>query len=165
MAASTGQGRSFATFLVGLTVACTGIAYFSSGMGKLASLLGAAIVAASLLGFLKLKPLEGKPAQNAGAGGMKSARSVHCMLRVGSDSCRLHLVTGTGGRIVLGLVGIGVSLFGIIFFCRRPSTRTRFGKHRDEPGSSNQKMTMEQTIMKRILRACSCFCLFAIGFR
>jgi uncharacterized membrane protein YgaE (UPF0421/DUF939 family) len=27
----------------------------------------------------------------------------------------LHVVTGTSGRIVLGLVGIGVSLFGILY--------------------------------------------------
>ena len=81
MAASTGQGRSFATFLVGLTVACTGIAYFSSGMGKLALLLGAFI---ACFGWI--------------------------LILFG-----LHLVTGTGGRIVLALVGIAVSLFGIIF--------------------------------------------------
>jgi hypothetical protein len=115
MAASTGQGRSFATFLVGLTVACTGIAYFSSGMGKLALLLGAAIVAASLLGFLKLKPLEGKPAQIGGAGGMKLLGAFIACFGWILILFGLHLVTGTGGRIVLALVGIAVSLFGIIF--------------------------------------------------
>ena len=115
MAASTGQGRSFATFLVGLTVACTGIAYFSSGMGKLALLLGAAIVAASMLGFLKLKPLEGKPAQIGGAGGMKLLGAFIACFGWVLILFGLHLVTGTGGRIVLSLVGIAVSLFGIIF--------------------------------------------------
>jgi hypothetical protein len=115
MAASTGQGRSFATFLVGLTVACTGIAYFSSGMGKLALLLGAAMVAASLLGFLKLKPLEGKPAQIGGAGGMKLLGAFIACFGWILILFGLHLVTGTGGRIVLALVGIAVSLFGIIF--------------------------------------------------
>ena len=115
MAASTGQGRSFATFLVGLTVACTGIAYFSSGMGKLALLLGAAIVAASMLGFLKLKPLEGKPAQIGGAGGMKLLGAFIACFGWVLILFGVHLVTGTGGRIVLSLVGIAVSLFGIIF--------------------------------------------------
>ena len=115
MAASTGQGRSFATFLVGLTVACTGIAYFSSGMGKLALLLGAAIVAASMLGFLKLKPLEGKPAQIGGAGGMKLLGAFIACFGWVLILFGLHLVTGTGGRIVLSLVGIAVSLFGLIF--------------------------------------------------
>ena len=115
MAASTGQGRSFATFLVGLTVACTGIAYFSSGMGKLALLVGAAIVAASFLGFLKLKPLEGKPAQIGGAGGMKLLGAFIACFGWVLILFGLHVVTGTGGRIVLSLVGIAVSLFGIIF--------------------------------------------------
>ncbi len=71
MAANSGQGRSFATFLVGLTLACVGIAYFSSGFAKLLLAIGLAIFAASLRGFLKLKPLEGKPAQISGAVGMK----------------------------------------------------------------------------------------------
>ena len=115
MAASTGQGRSFATFLVGLTVACTGIAYFSSGMGKLALLLGAAMVAASLLGFLKLKPLEGKPAQIGGAGGMKLLGAFIACFGWVLSLFGLHLVTGTGGRIVISLVRIAVILFGIIF--------------------------------------------------
>ncbi len=66
MAANTGQGRSFTTFLVGLTVACAGIAYLSTGMGKLVAVVGGVILLASLLGFLKIKPLEGKPAQKAG---------------------------------------------------------------------------------------------------
>lgn len=115
MAATSGQGRSFATFIVGLTVACAGIAYFSSGSGKLLALLGAAILATSFLAFLKIKPLEGKPAQIAGAGGMKLLGAfIACfgwiLILVG-----LHVVTGTGGRIVLSLVGIGVTLFGIIF--------------------------------------------------
>jgi len=115
MAANSGQGRSFGTFIVGLTVACAGIAYFSSGMGKFALAVGVVIVALSLFQFLKLKPLEGPPAQIAGAGGMKSLGAfIACfgwLLILGG----LHVVTGTGGRIALGLVGIAVSLFGILF--------------------------------------------------
>ena len=43
MAATSGQGRSFATFLVGLTVACGGIAYLSTGLGKVALAVGVVI--------------------------------------------------------------------------------------------------------------------------
>ncbi len=57
MAANTGQGRGFVTFLVGLTVACAGLAYFSAGFGKPLFGVGLVIVIASLFGFLKLKPL------------------------------------------------------------------------------------------------------------
>ena len=115
MAANSGQGRSFATFIVGLTVACTGVAYFSSGIGKFALVVGVVIFALSLVQFLKLKPREGAPAQIAGAGGLKALGAfIACfgwILILGG----LHVVTGTGGRIVLGLIGIAVSLFGIIF--------------------------------------------------
>ena len=115
MAANSGQGRSFGTFIVGLTVACGGIAYFSSGMGKFALVVGVVIFALSMFQFLKLKPLEGKPAQLPGAGGAKLLGAfLACfgwILVLGG----LHVITGTSGRIILGLVGIAVSLFGIIF--------------------------------------------------
>jgi hypothetical protein len=115
MAATSGQGRSFGTFIVGLTVACVGIAYFSSGIGKFTLAVGAVIFGLSLIQFLKLKPLEGQPAQIGGAGGMKALGAfIACFgwfLILGG----LHVVTGTGGRIGLALVGIAVSLFGILF--------------------------------------------------
>ena len=115
MAAHSGQGRSFATFIVGLTVACGGTAYFSSGMGKFALVVGVVIVALSLFQFLKLKPLEGPPAQIAGAGGTKALGAFIACFGWLLILAGLHIVTGTGGRIVLGLIGIAVSLFGIVF--------------------------------------------------
>jgi len=115
MAATTGQGRSFATFIVGLTVACAGVAYFSSGGGKLLALLGTAILVASLFGFLKIKPLEGKTAQIAGAGGLKLLGAFIACFGWILILFGLHVVTSTGGRIALALIGIGVSLFGIIY--------------------------------------------------
>lgn len=115
MAATTGQGRSLTTFIVGLTGLCAGIAYFSTGLGKFVAVAGALVVAMSLLAFLKLKPLEGKPAQKAGAGGMKLMGAFVSALGWVLILAGLHVVTGTSGRIVLGLVGIGVSLFGILY--------------------------------------------------
>jgi hypothetical protein len=115
MAATSGQGRSFATFLVGITVACVGIAFLSTGLGKFALAVGVVIFVASLFAFMKIKPMEGKPAQKPGAGGMKLLGAVAACLGWILVLFGLHVVTGTGGRIVLSLVGIGVSLFGIIY--------------------------------------------------
>lgn len=115
MAATSGQGRSFTTFLVGITVACGGIAYFSTGLGKVALAIGVVIFVASLFAFLKIKPMEGKPAQNSGAGTMKLIGAFIACFGWILVLFGLHIVTGTGGRIALSLIGIAVSLFGIIY--------------------------------------------------
>ena len=115
MAASTGQGRGFATFLIGFTAICAGIAYMSTGLGKLVLAAGAVIFVVSLFGFLKIKPLEGKPAQKVASTVMKLVGAFCAALGWVITLFGLHVVDGTGGRIVLALVGIGVSLFGIIY--------------------------------------------------
>jgi hypothetical protein len=115
MAANTGQGRSFTTFLIGFTAICAGVAYISTGLGKLALAAGAIIFVASLFGFLKIKPLEGKPAQKAGPITMKLVGGIIAALGWFITLYGMRLVEGTNGRIVLALVGIGVSLFGIIY--------------------------------------------------
>jgi len=115
MAATTGQGRSFASFIVGLTGLCAGIAYFSTGLGKFITVAGALVLVMSLFAFLKIKPLEGKTAQKPVAGAMKAVGAFVSAFGWFLILVGLHVVTGTGGRIVLGLVGIGVSLFGIIY--------------------------------------------------
>ncbi len=114
MAANTGQGRSFTTFLVGLTVACAGIAYYSTGLGKLLLVVGLIIFVASLFGFLKLKPLEGKTAQSVTPTTMKLFGAFLAALGWVITLFGMHIVQGPGGRIVLALVGIGVTLFGMI---------------------------------------------------
>lgn len=115
MAANTGQGRSFTTFLVGLTVACAGIAYWTGGFGKLLFIVGLVILVASLFGFLKLKPLEGKPAQRATPTMMKLTGAFLAAFGWVLTLFGMHLVPSTGGRIVFALVGIAVSLFGILY--------------------------------------------------
>ncbi len=65
MAATKSQGRAFTLFMAGLTTACAGIAYFASGSGKLALLVGAVALAASLFMLHRIKPLEGKIAIGA----------------------------------------------------------------------------------------------------
>jgi hypothetical protein len=115
MAANTGQGKSFLVFLVGLTVACAGVASLSSGMGKVLLLLGLVILLASMFGFLKLKPLEGKVAQRPGPTGMKLAGAFVAVFGWLVTLIGMHLVDSVGGRIGFALVGIAVSLFGIIY--------------------------------------------------
>ena len=115
MAANTGQGRSFATFLVGLTAACAGIAYLSTGTGKLALVGGVVTLLVSLFGFLKIKPLEGKPAQIAGPTAMKLVCAFVSAFGWVLTLFGLHITQSVGGRIVLALVGIAVTLFGIIY--------------------------------------------------
>ena len=114
MAANTGQGRGFTTFLIGFTVACVGIASLSTGLGKFLLAVGVVIVVASLFGFLKLKPLEGPPAQKASPTTMKALGAFLAGLGWVITLFGMHIVDGTNGRIVLALVGIGVSLFGMI---------------------------------------------------
>jgi hypothetical protein len=115
MAANTGQGRGFTTFLVGFTAMCAGLAYLSTGFGKLVLAVGAVIFVASLFGFLKIKPLEGKPAQKASPMAMKLAGAFSAALGWIITLFGMHVVAGTSGRIVLALVGIAVSLFGILY--------------------------------------------------
>src|SRR5215467_2590080 len=110
MAASTGQGRGFATFLVGFTGVCAGL--YLPNKGLLA--VGVIVVVISLFQFLKLKPLEGKPAIGASPITMKLLGAFLAALGWGITLFGMHLVDGTSGRIVLALAGIAVSLFGMI---------------------------------------------------
>jgi hypothetical protein len=93
MAATKSQGKSFTLFIVGVTAAAAGIAYFSSGMGKLA-LIGGLIVLALAFGiFLKIKPDEG---------------AIGWVIVVFG----LNLSTSVSGRMTTTLIGIAVSLVG-----------------------------------------------------
>ncbi len=114
MAANTGQGKGFGLFLVGLTVGCAGIAYLSTGIGKVSAIVGAAIVLASLFGFLKIKPLEGAPAQKASSTAMKLVGAVTVCLGWLVTIGGLHAASTVGGRMVVALIGIAVSLFGML---------------------------------------------------
>jgi hypothetical protein len=114
MAANTGQGRGFTTFLVGFTLACVGIAYFSSGFGKPLFAVGLIIFVVSLFGFLKIKPLEGKPAMKSSPTMMKAIGAFLAAFGWVITLLGMHVTDGTAGRIVLALVGIGVSLVGML---------------------------------------------------
>src|SRR5260370_11817450 len=71
MAATKEQGSYLTLFWTALTALCAGLAYFAEGFGKLVLVLGLAGVAISLVGFLKIKAMEGKTAGVPGNAVMK----------------------------------------------------------------------------------------------
>jgi hypothetical protein len=80
MAANSGQGKSFAVFLVGLTLACAGLATWSGGMGKVLFLAGLVLTVFSLMMAKGIKSLEGKIAQRPGGGSGKLMGGVFALL-------------------------------------------------------------------------------------
>ena len=114
MAANKGQGRTFAVFLVGLCVACFGLASWSGGSGKLLLIVGVVGVVVSLVMALGIKPQEGKVAQRPGSEGAKITGALIALLGWVVTVVGIQFVTGNSGRILLALVGIATSLFGIV---------------------------------------------------
>ena len=114
MAANKSQGSFYSLFLIAATVLCAGFYYFDSGMGKLLFLVGAAGLLASLFGMLKIKPDEGTTAMKPGPMVTKLMGAGLSILGWVITLFGMHLTPSTSGRIVLALVGIAVSLFGII---------------------------------------------------
>jgi hypothetical protein len=112
MAANRSQGSYYAVFLVAATVLCAGI--FFSGAGKVLLVIGAVGILASLFGMLKIKPLEGKTAMKPGPLGMKLFGA--CLAALGwiISLFGMHLTPSVSGRLILALVGIAVSLFGML---------------------------------------------------
>ncbi len=114
MAANTSQGRSFGLFLGGLTATCAGIAAFSSGLGKAALVIGIIVLAASFFTFIKLKPLEGKVALGSQPALMKLVGAVVTAGGWLLTLFGLHLTSSVGGRLVIALVGLAISLVGMV---------------------------------------------------
>jgi hypothetical protein len=99
--------------LVAATVLCAGLFFWSGGMGKLLFVIGAVGVIASLLGMLGIKSAEGKTGTPASAMSMKLLGAGAAALGWVITLFGMHITPSTGGRIVLALIGIAVSLFGI----------------------------------------------------
>ena len=114
MAATTSQGKTFTLFMVAITVAAAGLAYFSTAAGKAALATGLIGVAVSLAGFLKIKPLEGKTATSADPTVLKLV-GVACALAGWLIVLfGIHLSSSVGGRLTTTLVGLAVSLMGVV---------------------------------------------------
>ena len=114
MAANKGQGRSFAVLLIGLLLACAGMLNWSGGSGKLMLLVGVVVFIAGLAMAKGLKAGEGRVAQRPGAEGGKIAGGLLALCGWLITVVGIQVVTSTGGRMLVALVGIATSLFGII---------------------------------------------------
>ena len=114
MAATKSQGRSFSLFMIGVTVAAIGTAYFSSGSGKLALIVGLAVTAISFGAFLKIKPDEGEVADKGQPVGVRVAGLLAAFLGWVIVLVGLNLSANVSGRMVTTLLGIAVSLVGAL---------------------------------------------------
>jgi hypothetical protein len=115
MAATKSQGKDLTLFMAGLTAVCAGIAFFSSGAGKVALLLGAVAVVVALWGFFKIKPLEGKTGIGPQPAVMKLIGVVVVLAGWLFVLLALHLTASVGVRMVTSVVGLAISLAGIFF--------------------------------------------------
>lgn len=128
MAASKSQGSYFAWFLAGGTLLSGGAAYIAGASGKALLLVGAAVVLVSLIGFRKIKPMEGESALLPGNEAMKWLGAVVALLGWVVTIGGLRLTDSNGGRIFVALVGIAVSSFGIFYVLPAVFNKTAFWK-------------------------------------
>lgn len=114
MAATTSQGKSFALFLAGLTVAAAGLAFVASGAGKLALVVGLVVVCVASAVFLKIKPAEGKVAGASQPAVLKLAGLGVIIAGWLIVLFGLHLTAHVAGRMTTTLIGLLISLVGAI---------------------------------------------------
>jgi hypothetical protein len=144
MAANKQQGSYLTLFWTGATALCAGLAYFTEGFGKLVLVLGLAAVAISLVGFLKIKSMEGKTAGVAGNPAMKLLGIAVALGGWFVTIAGLHITTSVGGRLIFALVGIGITLFGVLGVLPIAFGKSMAGKA--EPSSfASAKTTMEHS--------------------
>jgi hypothetical protein len=113
MAANKSQGSYYSLFLVAATVLCAGI-FVGHAIGALLLIVGAAGIFAALFGMLKIKPLEGRTALKPSPLSMKLLGAAFALLGWIITLFGMHLTPSVGGRLILALVGIAVSLFGVL---------------------------------------------------
>ena len=115
MAATKSQGKDFTLFMAGLTAVCAGIAFSSSGTGKVALVLGAVAVFVALWGFFKIKPLEGKTGIGPQPAVMKLIGVAVVLLGWLTVLLGLHMTASVSGRLATSIVGLAISLSGIFY--------------------------------------------------
>jgi uncharacterized membrane protein len=128
MAATKSQGKAYTLFMVGLTAAAAGTAYFTSSTGKLALLLGLVAVAISFWTFLKIKPLEGKVALGSQPAALKLAGAAVVLLGWLIVFGGINAITSVNGRMVVSIAGLAISIVGIIFILAPASSKNAIWK-------------------------------------
>ncbi|HEY3626084.1 MAG TPA: hypothetical protein VGL00_07365 [Terracidiphilus sp.] len=114
MAATTSQGKSFTVFVAGITVAAAGLAFSASGIGKVALVAGLAIIGFSFFRFFRIKPLEGPTAEGKQPAALKLAGLALALGGWLVVLVGLHLTPNVTGRMVSAIVGLAISLFGVL---------------------------------------------------
>ncbi|MGB6973086.1 MAG: hypothetical protein WBD67_00240 [Terracidiphilus sp.] len=116
MAATKSQGRALTLFLAGITTACAGVTYYSSGSGKLTFFIGLAVLLVSLALCIKMKPEEGKVAAKAQSAVLQLVGVCVVLLGWVTVLYGLHLTASVGGRMTTSIIGFAISLVGVIYF-------------------------------------------------
>ncbi len=114
MAATTSQGKTFTIFIVGLTVAAAGLAFITTGIAKLALVVGLIIVGFSFARFFKIKPLEGNPAVGKQPAALKLGGLGVVLLGWLIVLFGINVTAGVAGRMIATLLGLAVSLVGVV---------------------------------------------------
>lgn len=128
MAATKSQGKAFSVFIVGLTAATAGIASFSSGGGKLLLVVGLIVFAISFGWFFKIKPLEGRAALGAQPAVKKLIGVVVALLGWLTVLFGLHATPSVAGRMTTTLVGLAISLVGVLYVLPVASSKNAIWK-------------------------------------
>lgn len=114
MAATTSQGKTFTLFMVAITLAAAGLAYVATGAGKAALVVGLIGLGISMASFLKIKPLEGRAAVSSDPTVLKLAGVVCALGGWLIVLFGIHLSSSVGGRLATTLIGLAVSLAGVV---------------------------------------------------
>ncbi|HEV2326751.1 MAG TPA: hypothetical protein VGS10_22625 [Terracidiphilus sp.] len=128
MAATTSQGKTFTLFMVGATTAAAGLAYVSSGAGMAALVLGLILVVASFIGFIRIKPTEGRTGSTEQPLALKLAGIISILLGWCIVLGGIHLTASVSGRMVTSLVGLAISLVGVCYFLPVASSKNAIWK-------------------------------------
>lgn len=116
MAATTSQGKTFTLFMVGATTAAAGLAYITTGLGTAAFIVGLFVVAASFVGFIRIKPFEGKSGESVQPIVLKLAGVASILLGWFIVLIGIHLAAAVSARMVTSIIGLAISLLGVCYF-------------------------------------------------
>jgi hypothetical protein len=114
MAATKSQGKAFGLFMAGLTTACAGIAYLSSGSGIAALIVGLIVVAVSVGLFISIKPQEGTVPSAVQPIALKLAGVAAALGGWLIVLFGLHMSSSVSGRMTTTLIGFAVTLVGVV---------------------------------------------------
>jgi hypothetical protein len=115
MAANKTQGQWLSIFLVALTMTCAGIATSPGGLSKALFVVGILLLAASFWKFMSIKSLEGKIALGAQPVVGKLIGVIVVLAGWGIVLVGPHLTPSVSGRMVTTLIGLAVSLVGVLY--------------------------------------------------